>query len=63
MRASVKRLVWALGWYLLWIFNDLVLIVGNSETVQNPYYQFSMFFIWIVPLLLFRDDKPQRRAA
>ena len=59
LTASVKRIVWAIGWYLVWTFNDLMLVLKDGSA-GNMFYQVVMFLIWLIPLLLFKDDKERK---
>jgi hypothetical protein len=62
MNASVKRIIWALGWYALWLVNDYLSFLqdGHSPTTSNGLF---MLAIWIVPLILFKDDKKEGNNA
>lgn len=59
MKASVKRIIWAIGWYFVWILDDFRIFL-KGESVSNNIYQFIMLMIWIIPLLLFKDDKERK---
>lgn len=63
MKASLKRIIWALGWQICWTFNDIYLFIknGNITSNSNNTYQWFMLLVWIIPLLYFKDDKENKR--
>lgn len=60
MKASVKRIIWALGWPIVWLFNDVVVLMWKGRPA-NDITQLVMSFIWVIPLIFFKDDKERRR--
>ena len=58
MRASIKRLIWALGYPIMSSIGEFVSYYGgkvySSYTVE---YAFISLWLWFVPLLFFKDDK------
>ena len=59
MKASVKRIIWALGWFFLWTIDTFVsFYVGYEPHIVDS---FAMLAIWIIPLFLFEDDKEVKK--
>lgn len=56
MKASVKRIIWAIGWYAVWLFNDFLLVL-RGKNPDTLFYELVMFAIWLIPLLSFKDDE------
>lgn len=54
--ASMKRIIWGIGWYLVWILNDFIIFL-TKQNIGNIFYQFFMLFVWVIPLFFFKDDK------
>jgi len=55
MRKSLKRIIWALGWYFVWCCNDFTLYYSGKDTTILD--SIVMFLIWIIPLFVFEDDE------
>jgi len=60
LTASVKRIVWAIGWYTIWIINDYLIYLREGQE-GGPIYQVLMLFILVIPLIFFKDDKEKRK--
>ena len=56
LTASVKRIIWAMGWYLMWILDDYFIYLREGHPGGNI-YQTLMFLILIIPLFIFKDDR------
>jgi hypothetical protein len=59
MRASHKRLIWAFGWFLLWLIQDYLQFLETGEGFSATGNTINLL-IWIIPLFFFEDDKEKK---
>jgi len=60
MNASLKKIIWAIGWYLTWAIDNYLLYLENGK-VGRTSYQLVMLMIWIIPLIFLKDDERVRK--
>ena len=53
--ASMKRIIWAIGWYTVWTIDEIRMNYFNIQE-ELVVYELIMLSILIIPLLLFEDD-------
>lgn len=56
MKASLKRIIWGIGWSISWTLNDFVVYYSKGNPLEISYI-LLMFSIWVIPLIWFKDDK------
>lgn len=59
--ASMKRIIWSIGFMLVWAVNDIMLTLRYP--LGYPYediYQIMMFIILLIPLLFFENDNDKK---
>jgi hypothetical protein len=58
--ASMKRIIWGIGFMAVWAFNDSMLVsaYGNTGSIS---YQLTMLATLVIPLFIFKDDSVTRR--
>lgn len=55
MKASLKRIIWGLGWYTVYMIDSNWSYSLGAEAPTNGAI-IVFLLVWILPLLAFKDD-------
>ena len=57
---SMKRIIWSLGWMFIWALQDFYLLMAYPSGYEGEMsVGFVSLLILVIPLFVFKDDKPQ----